>query len=36
MGVGLKFLEHLQIHCENEENGCCVLGRVYYDSYAWP
>jgi hypothetical protein len=32
----LKVLDYLQKYCENEKNGCCVFGAVYYDSYAWP
>jgi hypothetical protein len=35
MGV-LKVLEYLQINYENEENGRCVFGGVYYDSSSWP
>jgi len=33
----LKFVEYLQISCEDEENVCCVLcGQDYCESYAWP
>jgi len=33
----LKFVEDLQINCEVEENGCCVLCVLdYHESYVWP
>ena len=36
-GEMLKFVEDLQISCEGEKDGYCVLfDRHYHESYVWP